>query len=92
MEKTKHNPPRKPKPNFIKFSELQKNYLNEILTRQRGEFNEAVDLVYVELGIKEKILNAPLGTYQLRLDCSGLDIIKVPKKGLGKKEVPDPKT
>ena len=68
------------KPNFIRFSKLQKNYLNEILSRQQEKFNEAVGLVYEELGITEKISKAPPGTYNLRQDCSGLDVLAVPVK------------
>lgn len=71
-------------PNFIRFSKVQKNYLNEILSRQREKFNEAVGLVYEELGITEKISKAPSGTYNLRQDCSGLDVLAVPVKLSGK--------
>ena len=71
-------------PNFIRFSKVQKNYLNEILSRQREKFNEAVDLVYEELGIKEKISKAPPRTYNLRRDCSGLAVLAVPVKPSGK--------
>jgi len=78
MGKTKHNPPQNPKPNFIEFSKLQQAYLNEIRNRQMKEFNDAVGLVYEELEITEKILNAPLGTYKLRMkDCSGVDVLSV---------------
>ena len=68
-------------PNFIRFSKVQKNYLNEILSRQREKFNEAVDLIYEELGITEKISKAPFGTYNLRKDCSGLDVLPVKLNG-----------
>ena len=77
MPKTKHNPPSKKEPGFIKFSGIQSGYLNEVLRRQRREFNEAVELVYAELGITEKILQAPLGKYKLRQDCSGLDVLLI---------------
>lgn len=90
MKKSKHNPPRD-KSNFIKFSETQQGYLNEILRRQRREFNEAVQTVYEELGIMEKILNAPPGKYRLRPDRSGLDIvpaIEIKKNGLVLPEEP----
>ena len=83
-KKTKHNPPRKPKPSFIKFSKVQRNYLNEIIVRQRREFNEALQLVHEELGITEKISQAPSGTYTLRQDFSGLDVL--PIKPESKKE------
>ena len=65
------------KPNFIKFSKVQSGFLNEVLARQREEFNEVVNLVYEELGIMDKILQAPPGTYKLRQDCSGLDVFPV---------------
>jgi len=82
MSKTKHNPPQKPKPNFIEFSKVQTGFLLEIRNRQMKEFNEAVGSVYEELGITEKILKAPPGTYKLRMqDLSGLDILpQIPKK------------
>jgi hypothetical protein len=59
----------------IEFSKVQQGYLNEILARQRDEFNKAVESVYEELGILEKMLKAPFGTYRLRKDCSGLDVL-----------------
>ena len=71
---TKHNPPQKPEPNFIRFSKVQRAYIAEVLKRQREEFNEIIDMIYDELGITEKILNAPPGKYKLRKDCSGLDV------------------
>lgn len=78
MSKTKHNPPQKPKPNFIKFSKVQTGFLLEIRNRQLKEFNEAVGSIYEELGITEKILKAPPGTYRLRMqDLSGLDVLPV---------------
>ena len=82
MGTTKHNPPQKPKPNFINFSKVQTGFLLEIRNKQLKEFNEAIQLVYDELGITEKILKAPPGTYKLRMaDLSGLDILpQIPKK------------
>jgi len=81
MSKTKHNPPKKPKPNFIKFSKSQQGYLNEIRNRQAKEFNSAVDEICKELGIIEKIKQASPGMYKLRMnDLSGLDIIPPPQK------------
>lgn len=78
MKKTKHNPPQKPKPNFIKFSKVQQAYLNEVRMRTVNEFNAAVDVVCVELGIFEKLKQAPPGMYKLRLsDLSGLDVLSV---------------
>lgn len=78
MSKTKHTPPKKPKPDFIKFSKVQTGFLAEIRNRQLKEFNEAVGSVYEELGIMEKILKAPSGTYKLRMqDLSGLDVLPV---------------
>jgi len=80
MPTTKHNPPQKSKHDFIEFSKVQQGYLNEILSRQRGEFNEALNSVYEELGIVEKILQSPLGKYKLRQDCSGLDVLPIMPK------------
>lgn len=80
-KKTNHNPPKKPKPNFIKFSKVQQAYLLEVRSRQLREFNKAIESVYDELDIREKILKAPPGTYRLRMqDLSGLDIIPGEKK------------
>jgi len=86
MGKTvKHNPPKNPKPNFIEFSKVQQAYLNEIRNKQMKEFNEAVGMIYEELGITEKILKAPPGTYTLRIrDCSGVDVLIAPVKPNGK--------
>lgn len=81
MSQTKNSPPRKSEPDFIEFSKVQRSYLNEVLNRQRQEFNEVIDSVYDEMGITEKILQAPPGMYKLRQDCSGLDVLPViPKK------------
>lgn len=67
---------------FIKFSEIQKKYLNEVRTRQVNEFNEAIESVYKELGIIEKLKQAPPGTYKLRMqDLSGLDVLPVKPSG-----------
>ncbi|GAH35018.1 unnamed protein product [marine sediment metagenome] len=80
MTKTKHNSPQEPKADFIEFSKLQKSYIDEVLKRQRDEFNEIIDMIYDELGITEEILKAPPGTYNLRKDCSGLDVLAVEPK------------
>lgn len=77
MSKIKHNPPQKSEPIFIEFSNVQKGYLTEVINRQRREFNEALESVYEELGIIEKILQAPPDKYKLRKDCSGLDVLAV---------------
>lgn len=75
MTKTKHNPPQKSKPDFIKFNKVQQNYLMEVRIRQLKEFNEAVNIVFEELGIVDRIRKAPSGTYKLRMqDLSGIDI------------------
>jgi len=66
---------------FIKFSEIQAKYLNEVRARTVNEFNTAVDAVCEELGIIEKLKQAPAGMYKLRLDdLSGLDIFPAPPK------------
>lgn len=78
MKKTKHNLLRKKEPNFIPFSKVQTGLLVEIRNRQLKEFNEAVGSIYEELGITEKILKAPPGTYKLRMqNLSGLDVLPV---------------
>ena len=78
MGKTKHTPPeKKKKEEFIKFSKVQASYLNEILLRQQGELNEAITVVYEDLGIADKILKAKPGTYVLRKDFSGLDVLPI---------------
>lgn len=80
MAKTKHNPPRKkekPEPNFIEFSKVQRSYLMEVSRRHQRDWNEALESVYEELGIVEKILQSPPGTYVLRQDLSGLDVLSV---------------
>lgn len=81
MIKIKHNPFRKSEPNFISFSKVQRAYIEEVLKRQRDEFNEIIDMIYDELGITEKILKAPPGTYNLRKDCSGLDVLPIKPSG-----------
>lgn len=75
MKKTKHNPPGKPKPHFIQFSKVQQGFIGEVVNRQRRELGEALQSVYEELGIIEKVMQSPPGTYRLKEDCSGLDII-----------------
>lgn len=89
MKKTRHNPPRKPEPNFIKFSKVQRAYLAEIINRQRNEFNEAVGTVYEDLGIAEKIAQAPPGTFVLRQDFSGLDVLPVVVPKIKEKAEPE---
>lgn len=84
MGKTKHNPPRKAKPGFIEFSKLQRIYLNEVLARQRTEFNQAVNTVYEELNLVDKILKAPPGTYIMKQDLSGLEVHVVKQESGGK--------
>jgi len=77
----KHNPPKEKKADFIEFSKVQQAYLNEIRNNQMKEFNEAVGMIYEELGITEKILKAPPGTCKLRMqDCSGVDIFPIDSK------------
>jgi len=76
MKKTKHNPPQKPKPNKIMFSKVQQSFLIEVRNRQMIEWNDALESVYQDLGILEKIRQAPPGTYLLKQnDLSGLDVV-----------------
>ena len=88
--KTKHNPPskKKSKPNFIKFSKVQQGFIGEVVNRQRRELGETLQSVYEELGIMEKVAQSPPGTYRLKEDCSGVDILPViaVKVEKGKKE------
>lgn len=77
--RTKHNPPKEKKPSFIKFGKVQVSYLNEVRNRQIRELNDALESVYQELGLIEKITQAPRGTYILRQDYSGLDVNVIPK-------------
>ena len=75
MSKTKHNPPKKKtEPNFIPFSKVQRGFLAEISRRNQRDWNEALETVYDELGILEKILKSAPGTYNMRQDLSGLDV------------------
>jgi len=67
-------------PNFIRFTKLQSTYLDELYTRHMKERDGALTLVYKELGITEKVLQSPPGTYQLRQDLSGLDVLPSPRK------------
>lgn len=89
MKKTKHNPPRKKNPelNFIEFTKLQTNYLREVRDRQIKEFNDALTVVYEELGIIEDVIQAPPGMYNLKQDLSGVDILPVAQQD---EEITDP--
>ena len=81
MGRTNHNPPKEPKPDFIKFSELQQAYLKEVRTRQFKEFQDIIKKIYEDMGIAEKVLNDSLRTYTLRKDCSGVDVLpQIPKE------------
>ena len=81
MTQTKHNPPKQPKPSFIKFSKVQVAYLNEIKNKQFKEINMAVKMIYEEIGIMEKFLKAEPGIYKLRTDNSGVDVLsQIPRK------------
>lgn len=75
-KKTKHNLPRKKEANFIKFSDVQSNYLLELKARHIKERDDALKSVYKELNILEEILKTP-DAYLLRPDLSGLDIIPI---------------
>lgn len=77
MSKTKHNPSKKAKPSFIKFSKVQQALIDATLSRQQKEFNEIIGTIYEDIGIAEKILQAPPGTFVLRKDFSGLDVSPV---------------
>jgi len=63
---------------FIRFSKIQSSLLREIRNRQVEEINVAVALIYDDLGITEEVLKALPGTYVLRQDCSGTDVIPPP--------------
>lgn len=98
MGRTQHNPPKKKKEKvkvkLIKFSKMQRAYLNEIIARQQKEFNEALGTVYEDLGMAEKIAQAPPGTFILRKDFSGLDVmpaIVMPKSESEELEKPETK-
>ena len=68
-----------PEPKFIRFSELQRKYVTEMRNKAQGIINEALRVVYRELGILEKIDKAPPDMYQVRMkDCSGLDVFPPP--------------
>lgn len=86
MKKAKHNPPGKPKTTFIQFSKVQQGFIGEIIRRQMGELGEALKQVYEELGIAERVSNSPPGTYMLRQDGSGVDVIPVIEIKAGKEE------
>lgn len=81
MNKTKQDSPQKVKPTFIKFTSVQTGYLSEIVARHRKEWLDAVNEVYADVGVLQKILDSPLGKYQLRQDYSGLDVLPEPEKG-----------
>jgi len=84
MKKTKHRVLKirtQTKPEFIRFTPLQHTYLNEVRTRQVKEWNAALESVYMDMGMVEKILEAPPGTYRLRKDdLSGLDFVPPPRE------------
>lgn len=66
-------------PKFIRFSELQRKYITDVRNRVQGELNAALDVVYKDLDILEKMRKAPPGMYQVRMhDCSGVDIFPPP--------------
>ena len=75
MKRTRHNPPKKKaESGFLKFSAVQCGYLNEIRRRQLNELNQAIESVYEEMGILERMKAAPDGIYILRQrDLSGVD-------------------
>jgi len=76
MKRTKHNPLRKKEASFIKFTEVQSNYLLELKARHLKERDDALVSVYKELNILEEILKTP-DAYLLRPDLSGLDIVPI---------------
>lgn len=82
MKRTKHNPPEqkaKDGPRFIRFSDLQRDFLVEKRIKQAKEWNDALESVYRDLDVMEKIIETPPGTYRLRQnDLSGLDFMPPP--------------
>lgn len=68
----------KSEPNFIRFSKVQRGYLAEVSKRNQRDWNEAIESVYQELGILEKVLQSPPQTYMMRQDLSGLDVRPLP--------------
>lgn len=85
-------------PKFIRFSKVQRGFLAEISRRNQRDWNEALESVYDELGIMEKILKSPPGTYNMRQDLSGLDVQPLPppppvvEKKPEEKKAPENKT
>lgn len=84
-KKIEHNPPKKARPSFIRFTKTQQGFIRETRNRHFKEFNTVLGEVYTELGIGERILRAPPGTFVLREDYSGLDILPSPAARGGKK-------
>ncbi len=61
--------------------ELEKYSNTEIKVALTGKEKlmllNALDEIYEDLGIKEKVFNAPPGKYRLRKDLTGLDVIPI---------------
>ncbi|UCD07225.1 MAG: hypothetical protein JSW41_05370 [Candidatus Aenigmatarchaeota archaeon] len=64
---------------FIPFGKIQKSYLREVFIRTNQEFNHAVDAVYEEMGIQERVNKNP-ERFKINPDFSGVEILPVPPK------------
>jgi len=74
-----------PEPKFIRFGKVAKKCLNEVWVKTTNEQNDTMNMVLEELGVLEKIKQAPPGTVIVRTgdgpaDILGVDILPPPPK------------
>ncbi len=72
-------------PNFIRFSEVQKKLLKEVWVRTTSDRNVALEAVFKDLEINEKVKQIPAEMVSLRMgdeptDILGLDILLSPPR------------
>lgn len=78
----------------IRFSELQKKLLKEVWMRTLNDRNIALDAVFEDLGVVEKVKQIPPELIRLKMgdgptDIIGLDILPSPRKS-EPPSLPDP--
>ena len=66
------------KERFIPFNNIQQRLITEVMERTRKEINEALTIVYEDLGITEELAKGGC-SFLLHSDYSGLDVVKLPE-------------
>lgn len=66
------------KEKFVSFNKIQRRFITEVMERTGREINEALTIIYEDLGITEELAKGDC-SFILRSDYSGLDVVESPK-------------